>query len=386
MQGTRYNNSGATAITGGFWKQRRVFLTGHTGFKGGWLALWLKQAGALVAGYSLPPPTNPSIFDRAGLADLLDASISGDVCDLGLLKRAMTDFAPDVVIHLAAQAVVLSSFEDPVGTFATNVMGTVNVLEAARHTATARAVLIVTSDKCYQNCESGQPRRESDPMGGDDPYSASKAGAELVTYAYRHSFYRSRGDRKRPATIVSARAGNVIGGGDFAIHRLIPDLVRGALAGHPVSIRNPAAIRPWQHVLEPVSGYLKLIERAWEEGDAVAEGWNFGPIPEDVRSVAWIANHFADLWGVPRAEAWTNDNRSFPQEKLTLQIDSSKAAERLGWRPRWTIEQAMERVVDWYRREAEGQDARELVMEQIDDYIRCAPKVDGARSDAGTSS
>ncbi|CCE04769.1 CDP-glucose 4,6-dehydratase [Bradyrhizobium sp. STM 3843] len=359
-------------MTSGFWKARRVFLTGHTGFKGSWLALWLKHVGAQVFGYSLPPPTTPSIFESAGLANVLDGTMVGDIRDLGQLTRAMADVKPDVVVHLAAQAIVFSSFEDPVGTFGSNVMGTVNVLESARHVDTIRTMLIVTSDKCYENSEVGPPRSESDAMGGDDPYSASKGCAELVTHAYRSSFFGA--GEQHPVTVMSARAGNVIGGGDFARYRLIPDLVRGAREGRPVMIRNPAATRPWQHVLEPLSGYLTLIERAWEHAGGVAEGWNFGPAADDVREVGWVADRFADCWGIARNEAWRKDSRSFPTEKLTLQLDSTKVAARLGWQPRWTIEQTLNRVVDWYKREAEGFNAHNLIIEQIEDYVNSAPR------------
>ena len=346
----------------GFWQGKRVFLTGHTGFKGAWLGLWLSELGAEVTGYALPPPTTPSLFETARLEGRL-THLLGDIRDPGPLSRALTAARPDVVFHLAAQSLVRPSYEEPVETFATNVMGTVNVLEALRQWGGARAAIFVTSDKCYDNRETGQAYREDDPMGGHDPYSASKGCAELVTAAYRRSFFQSGPSATRVATV---RAGNVIGGGDWARDRLIPDLLDAFSRGEAAVVRFPDAIRPWQHVLEPLAGYLRLAEALWAGEPGAARAWNFGPRPEDAREVGWIAGRLAELWG--EGATWRRTDAARPHEAGVLRLDWSKARERLGWRPVWALEEGLERVVAWRRAFGEGRDMRAFSLGQIADH------------------
>jgi CDP-glucose 4,6-dehydratase len=339
----------------GFWHGKRVLLTGHTGFKGSWLALWLADAGAEVVGYADGVPTKPSLYELAGVGSVLN-SVEGDVRDLERLAQTIARVRPELVIHLAAQAIVRHSFADPVGTYATNVLGTVHVLEAVRHTDSVRAVVNVTSDKCYEERELGRGYREDDAKGGRDPYSSSKGCSELVTEAYRSSFF---GDG---AHLASARAGNVVGGGDWGDDRLVPDVVRAALAGRPVRIRNPEAVRPWQHVLNPLSGYLVLAQRLWADA-AFAEGWNFGPAESDERSVRWIVERLQELWD--ERVAWESEDAPQPREAPQLRLDSSKARTRLGWKPRWELEHGLERVVEWYTAYEAGEDLHELSLAQI---------------------
>jgi CDP-glucose 4,6-dehydratase len=350
---------GVGMISEEFWRGKRVFLTGHTGFKGSWLALWLQKLGADVTGYALEPPTDPSLFTLANITSCLQ-DIRGDVCNPENLQNAMARAKPEIVFHLAAQSLVRRSYQEPVETYATNVMGTVHLLEAVRHTGSVRAVLIVTSDKCYENREWLWGYREIEPMGGFDPYSSSKGCAELVTSAYRNSYFGNT-----ETAVASARAGNVIGGGDWATDRLLPDMMRTALAGHTLMLRNPGAIRPWQHVLEPLSGYLILAERLCLEGQAFAEGWNFGPSDEDAKPVDWIASELASLW---EAVQWENDGASHPHEAQHLKLDCSKAHERLGWAPLLPLGQALSWTVDWYKTYARGSDVRQLSTEQIENY------------------
>jgi CDP-glucose 4,6-dehydratase len=339
----------------GFWNGKRVLITGNTGFKGAWLSLWLADTGANVIGYSLPAPTNPSLFDAARLSDVTN-SIEGDVRDLDRLKRVIAREKPDVIFHLAAQSIVRESYSDPVTTYATNVMGTVHLLEAARGSS-ARAIVIVTSDKCYENKEWAWPYRENEPMGGRDPYSSSKGCAELVTAAYRASFFADG-----PA-IASARAGNVIGGADWAKDRLVPDLVRAFERGEAAVIRNPLAIRPWQHVLEPLAGYVILAQTLYEKREG-SEGWNFGPADTDVRPVEWIADTLVSLWG--GGAQWTHDRAHHPHEAHTLTLDSSRARRILGWRPRLSLHDALEWIVEWHKEfVAAPSSARDLTLRQI---------------------
>lgn len=345
-----------------FWKGRRVFLTGHTGFKGSWLALWLRELGAEVVGYALEPPSNPNLFETARVADGM-RSLHGDIRDLATLSSALDEHQPEVVFHLAAQSLVKEGYADPITTYSTNVLGTAHVLEACRSVEHLRAVVSVTTDKCYDNPESLDPFRESDPLGGKDPYSSSKACAEHVTRAYRDSFFATQ---PRPVGVVSARAGNVIGGGDWANDRLVPDLIRGFIANQPVPIRRPRAVRPWQHVLEPLSGYLTLAEAAWNDPDAVGGGWNFGPGADDERPVEWVADRLADLWG--GSAGWDRDDADHPAEAGFLKLDSSKARERLGWRPILELNQALEWVVSWHRSVQEGADAAQATRAQIANY------------------
>jgi CDP-glucose 4,6-dehydratase len=336
-----------------FWRDRRVFLTGHTGFKGGWMALWLSWLGATVRGYALAPPTAPNLFDSAGVGTLLD-DVRGDIRDAASLDRAMQEFSPEVVFHMAAQPLVRLSYQDPIGTYETNVIGTARVLDAVRRTPSVRAVVSVTTDKCYENREWIWPYRETDPLGGYDPYSASKACAEIVSASFRQSFFpvqRLHQPGGHQVAVATARAGNVIGGGDWSNDRLIPDLVRGFLSGATVRIRRPNAIRPWQHVLEPIYGYLILAERLLSPGSEAARyatAYNFGPMDDDARSVAWIADRMSRFWG--NEASWMLDEDSdSPHEATYLKLDISRARHDLLWTPRLRLETALEWLVVWYR-------------------------------------
>lgn len=353
------------AMNPSFWRDRRVFITGHTGFKGSWLALWLQCAGARVTGYALRPPTDPSLFEQARVAEGME-SILGDIRDLGRLRAAMEACRPEVVFHLAAQPLVRNGYQEPHETYTTNVIGTLNVLEAVRHTGGIHAVVVVTSDKCYENREWVWGYREDDPMGGHDPYSSSKACAELLTASYRRSFFPAHAYAEHHMALASARAGNVIGGGDWAQDRLIPDVMRAFLTERVPAIRNPRAIRPWQHVLEPLGGYLTLAERLWEQGPEFAEGWNFGPEERDARPVYWIVERLAGLWGWKGG--WRLDDGDHPHEATYLKLDCSKARARLGWVPRWDLETALRLTVQWYRAFAAGEDVRRITEEQIRSY------------------
>lgn len=330
------------AVNRRFWQGRRVLLTGHTGFKGTWLGLWLKQLGAETAGFALAPPSRPSLFEAANAEHCFAKSTIGNVVDPAQLGLAMRDFAPEIVIHMAAQALVRRSYLDPVGTYATNVMGTVNLLEAARTCAgSVRAILVVTSDKCYENREWPWGYRENESLGGADPYSSSKACAELVTAAYRRSFFDGI------AGVATARAGNVIGGGDWAQDRLIADIAASFASGKPVSIRNPDAIRPWQHVLDALHGYLTLAQALVENGVACAGSWNFGPGEADVRSVSWVADAAARIWGDD--VRWTHAAAPQAHEAAILKLDSARARTTLGWKPELALETALEWTIEWYK-------------------------------------
>lgn len=349
------------AVDPAFWAGKRVFLTGHTGFKGSWLTLWLTMLGAEVKGYALAPDTAPDLFSVARVDEGIQSEI-GDIRDLETLRASMAAFDPEVVIHMAAQPLVLLSYEDPVGTYATNVMGTVHVLEAARRCPSLRAIVSVTTDKCYENREWVWGYREDEPMGGHDPYSNSKGCAELVSAAYRRSFFSEAGG----AALATARAGNVIGGGDWARDRLVPDILRAFQDGQPVSTRNPLATRPWQHVLEPLSGYLVLAQALWEEGEDYAEGWNFGPRDEDARPVQWIVEQMAERWGGDAG--WARAEGFHPHEARYLKLDISKARARLGWSPRWPLAATLERIVDWHKAWMGGADMRGHCLREIKDY------------------
>jgi len=328
------------------WQGRRVFLTGHTGFKGGWLALWLAARGAKVRGYALDPSTEPNLFTLASVGNVVDDD-RGDIQDYPKLEASLTDFEPEVVFHLAAQPLLRRSYADPLVTYATNVMGTANLLEAVRKSPSVRAVVCVTTDKCYQNREWAWPYRETDPLGGHDPYSSSKACAEIVAAAYRDSYFSLGRLSDHHVAIATARAGNVIGGGDWSEDRLIPDLIRGFHAGQPVLIRRPHAIRPWQHVLEPLQGYITLAEHLLAGKAEAASPFNFGPAEDDAWPVERIATRLVKMWG-PGA-AWVRDDTSSVHEAHYLKLDSSKARAELGWRPRLNLEAALEWTMQWYR-------------------------------------
>jgi CDP-glucose 4,6-dehydratase len=348
-----------------FWPNKKVLITGHTGFKGSWLSLWLQSLGADVTGYALEPPSEPNLFDVAKVAQGID-SIIGDIRDLPKLQSIIADKKPEIVIHMAAQAIVRRSYQDPAETFSSNVMGTVNVLEAIRLTDSVKVASIVTSDKCYENKEWLWPYRECEPLGGHDPYSSSKACAELVTAAYRKSFFA---DPTRQTLVASARAGNVIGGGDWAADRLVPDIIRAFHKGEPVIIRNPAAVRPWQHVLDPLNGYLILIEKLWSGDREFADAWNFGPDYYDAKPVSWIANKMVDLWG--NGASWKTDDAVQPHEAHTLTLDSTKARNVLKWTPKYGVAEALAKTVEWYKMFYDGCDAievREMTLGQIREY------------------
>jgi len=352
-------------IDAAFWRGRRVFLTGHTGFKGSWLCLWLHRLGAEVTGYALEPPTQPSLFDVAGIGELVH-SIHGDVRDAAVLRRALDEARPEIVIHMAAQPLVRDSYLEPVLTYGTNVMGTVHLLEACRHSDTVRAIVNVTSDKCYENREWVWGYREHEPMGGYDPYSSSKGCAELVTAAYRNSYFNPERYRDHGVALASARAGNVIGGGDWARDRLISDCVRALLAGEPIVIRNPACIRPWQHVLEPLSGYLLLAQKLVTGGARYAEGWNFGPEESDARPVEWLVQTLCRRWG--HDASYVVDAGEHPHEARYLKLDCSKARALLGWRPRWRLARTLDTIVDWTRAYQQGRPMRSICLDQIASY------------------
>ncbi len=340
-----------------FWRDKRVLITGHSGFKGGWLSIWLQQLGANVAGYALAPTTEPNLFELADIASHIRAR-TGDIRDLEHLQQFVAEFRPQIIVHMAAQALVRRSYANPVETFGTNVMGTAHLLEAARQCDTVRAIVNVTTDKCYENREREQGYREDEPLGGHDPYSSSKGCAEFVSSSYRRSF---------SLAVATARAGNVIGGGDWAEDRLIPDMMRAFMDGNELVIRKPAATRPWQHVLEPLRGYLMLAERLYNDPLAFAEAWNFGPDEADARPVEWIANHVCDLWGA--SASWSIDaNNNQPHEAGFLRLNCDKAKSRLDWRPRMTLDQALAWTVDWYRSFQRGEDMRALTEKQISNY------------------
>jgi CDP-glucose 4,6-dehydratase len=347
-------------VTPSFWAKRRVLLTGHTGFKGSWLSLWLQSMGAVLRGVALEPPTQPALFDVARVSDGMDHRLA-DIRDFEAVRSLMTEFQPDVVFHMAAQPLVRRSYEQPIETYATNVMGTVHLLEAARRAGSVKVVVNITTDKCYQNREWAWGYREDEPMGGHDPYSSSKGCSELVSMAYRESFLRDAG-----IAMATARAGNVIGGGDWAAERLVPDILRALQTQEPVLIRNPYAIRPWQHVLEPLSGYLLLAERLYRDGQGDAEGWNFGPRDEDARTVQWIVEHLCRSWG--SAAGWSLQQGDHPHEASFLKLDISKARQRLQWAPRWSLEDALGHIAAWHLAWLQGRDMRAFCLNQIAQY------------------
>jgi CDP-glucose 4,6-dehydratase len=350
-----------------FWSGRRVAVTGHSGFKGAWLTTWLQELGAEITGLSLGAPSSPCLSD-----ELLDPALlaeTGDIRDPVAVDRWLERSRPEIVFHLAAQSLVRPSYEDPVGTYAINVMGTVHLLDAARRCSSIRAIVVVTTDKCYENREWHWPYRENEAMGGRDPYSSSKGCAELVTAAYRSSYFAQEANSPRVAT---ARAGNVIGGGDWSRNRLLPDAVRAFAEREMLEIRSPRATRPWQHVLEPLCGYLLIAEQlVGDGGEKFAEGWNFGPEERDCRSVAYVVDQFSALWG--EGASWRVSADEHPHEATFLKVDASKAKALLEWHPRLDLDQTLEWSVSWYRSHQAGADARQLVLDQIHRYQSFAP-------------
>jgi CDP-glucose 4,6-dehydratase len=344
-----------------FWLGKRVFLTGHTGFKGSWLALWLTHLGSSVKGYALEPPTSPSLFNEARVDNLIDSHI-GDIRNQEMLHESMVNFNPDILIHMAAQPLVRYSYSEPIETYEVNVIGTAIVLESARSCSNLKAIINVTSDKCYENEELDKSYKEDDPMGGYDPYSSSKGCAELVTSAYRRSFLKTQNKG-----LASVRAGNVIGGGDWANDRLIPDILRSFDTNEPIMVRNPNATRPWQHVLEPLSGYLTLASKLYENFEYFAEGWNFGPEENDVQSVKWILDKMTAKW--PNS-SWRDDNNINPYEAGFLKLDISKSKEKLDWNPTWELEHTIDRIIHWHRAWKNNEDIQQLCFTEIDNFTK----------------
>ena len=349
-----------------FWNGKRVFMTGHTGFKGGWLSLWLTSMGAKVTGYALAPNTMPNFFEVAKIASSLEQSHIADIRDLEKLQKAMAQARPEIVIHMAAQPLVRYSYANPVETYATNVMGTVHVLESIRNSDCVRSVVIVTTDKCYENKERVLGYREDEPMGGYDPYSSSKGCAELVTSAYRQSFFSPEKFDQHCVAIASARAGNVIGGGDWSEDRLIPDAIKAFEVKEFLMIRNPLATRPWQHVLEPLSGYLVLAQALYERGVQFGGPWNFGPRDEDARPVKEVINLLIKNWGSPAA--WQQEYSEQPHEAHSLKLDCTKAREYLSWVPKWSLEMAMQNITDWYHAYQRDENMQQVSLQQITQY------------------
>lgn len=350
-----------------FWPGKKVFITGHTGFKGSWLSLWLQQLGASLTGYALAPPTIPSLFQLAKVGDGM-CSTQGDVRNRDILYQSIKRHQPEIIFHLAAQALVRRSYQDPVGTFTTNVMGTVHLLDAVRRTDTVRAVIIVTSDKCYENKEWCWGYRETDPMGGFDPYSCSKGCTELVTSAYRNSYFYPSTDDRSGVAVATARAGNVIGGGDWGQDRLVPDIMRSILKHRTVAIRNPHAIRPWQHVLDPLNGYLQLAEKLWHKGREFAEGWNFGPNSGDDVPVGVLTQKIIDLWG--HEAEWSAASGEHPHEAHHLSLDNAKARMKLGWQPVLSFADTIEWVVEWYQAYIKRQEMKSVTIQQIQRFAQ----------------
>ncbi len=343
-----------------FWKNKRVFVTGHTGFKGSWLSIWLSFLGAKVKGYALTSPTSPSLFNEARVESIVDSQI-GDIRDQDEISRSMREFNPDILVHMAAQPLVMYSYKFPVETYDVNVLGTVKVLEAARGCKNLKAIINVTTDKCYENDNRVGGYKENDPMGGFDPYSSSKGCAELVSSSYRRSFLDSLG-----IGVATVRAGNVIGGGDWADNRLIPDILRSFESGKTVVVRSPNATRPWQHVLEPLSGYLVLAQKLYSEKDEFSEGWNFGPKDKDIKPVHWILDSMISKW--PNSK-WKLDDNITPHEANFLKLDILKAKNRLEWNPTWELEEALDRAIDWHKSWMNKEDMHRVCITEIENYM-----------------
>lgn len=349
-----------------FWRGKHVLLTGHTGFKGSWLATWLDELGAIVTGYALPPPTNPSLFATARIHELL-TSVIGDIRDTPTFENAVSQANPEIIFHLAAQATVAEGYRDPAATYATNVIGTLNLLQAARSLNKLSAIVVITTDKCYENRESTHAYQESDPLGGYDPYSSSKACAEILTQSMRRSFF----NKPESPPIATARAGNAIGGGDWAENRLIPDILRAFSTGHNAIVRNPDAVRPWQHVLDPLAGYLRLAECLCADKN-IAGPWNFGPNLDDCSAVGEIADHLAALW--PEASSWQAEKSHVPHEAGLLRLDASMARERLQWCQKWPLMEALRRTVDWQLAWQRDEDMQSFCRQQIRSYTQHTSK------------
>jgi CDP-glucose 4,6-dehydratase len=353
-----------------FWKGRKVLITGHTGFKGSWLSLWLSSLGADLSGYALRPPTEPSLFRQANVQECV-STMFADVRDFSQLKGVIADRKPEIILHLAAQSVVRAGYDDPIETYSSNVMGTVNLFEAVRQLEHHCAIVNVTSDKCYENREWVWGYRENEPFGGHDPYSNSKGCVELVTSAFRDSYFQPDAIERHGVALGSARAGNAIGGGDWTKDQLIPDLFRAFTEGKPCLIRNKTAIRPWQFVLEPLRGYLLLAEKLSENAPKFASGWNFGPGDSDAKPVGWIADAAARLWG--GGASWVLDGTPCPKESHFLKLDASKAAAGLDWRPVLPLCDALEWITDWYRACHSGADLERFTRDQIARYEALLP-------------
>ena len=354
------------AINKNFWKGKKVLVTGHTGFKGSWLSLWLQSLGAEVVGVSLDVPTTPSLYEQANVSENM-ISLREDIRDVMAIRKIFQDHLPEIVFHLAAQPLVRLSYREPVETYETNVMGTLHVLEGIRSVDSVRSAVMITTDKCYQNKEWVWGYRETDTLGGHDPYSSSKAAAELLISSYRESYFPQDKYGEHKTAIASARAGNVVGGGDWADDRLIPDIIRAFQNNKEVFIRNPKSTRPWQHVLEPLSGYLELSEQLYKEGYKFAEAWNFGPIDEGERSVEWILEKLVELWG--NGASWINDDTNHPHEANYLKLDCSKANNKLNWHPKWDLCQTLSKIVEWHKLDCSGNKCRDLCLEQINEYM-----------------
>lgn len=348
-----------------FWKTKKVFITGHTGFKGSWLCLWLNSLGAEITGYALKPLTNPSLFEICKIKDLVN-SIIGDIRDYQRLDKAIKKANPEIIFHLAAQPIVRESYKSPTETYQVNVMGTVNLLESVRTCKKIRAVINVTSDKCYENRDLQRGYRENDPLGGYDPYSSSKACSELVTSSYRNSFFNPEDYHLHGVGLASARSGNVIGGGDWSQDRLVPDCIRAILKREKIIVRNPDFIRPWQHVLEPLSGYLMLAQKIYENGLEYSGAWNFGPDDKDIKTVEWIVKKICEKWG--HGLSYKKDKKDQPHEARYLKLDCAKAKAKLGWTPKWTLETAIDKTIEWVQAYRGGKDMKSVCIGQINEY------------------
>lgn len=348
-----------------FWNDKTVLLTGHTGFKGSWLSLWLKKLDVNLIGFSKNIPTKPSLFELANVENGM-TSIMGNICDYNKLEEVVKEYKPEIVIHMAAQAILRESYKNPIETYATNVMGTVNLLESIRKTGNTRVILNVTSDKCYEPNELSKGYQETDRLGGYDPYSNSKACAELVTSSFRNSFFNNSEYKERGISLASCRAGNVIGGGDWGADRVIPDIMKGILNDEIIKVRYPNAIRPWQYVLDPLNGYMTLAEKLWSSGAEYSDGWNFGPSTNDDKPVRWIVEKLIEQWG--RDNKWSINNNNNPYEENYLKLNSSKATRRLNWKTKMNLEQALGCIIDWYKQYEQKNDMRKVTEKQIDDF------------------